>query len=116
MITGEIHIGGANTQECVPFNCNPFTERKCCYYNSWSPSPSYLQRNMTPISLSVYGDAPISYSLSMEWTTDSMDHYPTDLGLVNNSRTDPNVWVSLQNHSDTYCKPHLELVTIVGII
>ena len=99
MITGEIHIGGANTQECVSFNCDsiPFPERKCCYYNNWSPSLSYSRRFVTPISLSVYGDAPISYSLSVEWITDSTDHYPTDLGLMNNSRIDPNVWVSYKN-------------------
>ena len=92
---GEIHIGGASDQECVPFFCDlsPISQRKCCYYVVHQLSREYYSEQ--PVSLSVYGDAPISISLAVEWITDSTVHYPTDLSpYIDRIPTNPIDWVS----------------------
>ena len=93
-ISGEVHIGGANFQKCVPFFCGltPITERKCCYF---SVSQHKYFRSLPLMGLSVYGDAPINLSLTVEWITSSTDHYPTDLGpYIDRNSTNPIGWVS----------------------
>lgn len=95
---GEVHIGGAGGRECAPFHCDvtPLTERKCCYYNIWAPRDNDEQRRSNPMSLRVYGEPPINYTLSVEWVTERADHYPTDLGpYIETHSTDPTAWVSL---------------------
>ena len=90
--TDEIHIGGADAYQCSTFICDHFKGQKCCYYPYWHVHPIFGFR---PLSLSIFGDAPIDISLSMEWRTDRKYHYPTDLGVtLDRNPSEPTAWVS----------------------
>ena len=93
--TDEIHIGGSNHFACIHFFCDTFKDQKCCFYNTWSPS----EHQKYPFVFNIYGDSPINTTLSVEWVTSYIDHYPTDLGLhLEQDTEDPTLWVGYCMH------------------
>ena len=92
--SGEVHVGGDGSFECAAFTCGAFKDQKCCYYPHWNIHPDI---GLFPFPLNIFGDDPITTSLSVKWRTDSRLHYPTDLGVyLERKPDDPTAWVSWQ--------------------
>lgn len=64
---------------CSTFACHTFGDGKCCSPQVWKPIYNQNVRLSWPQKLSIYGEGPIELSLTVEWSTDSSYHYPSDV-------------------------------------